>query len=178
MGRAWQRAAASASGSGDFTYEPGTSTVGLTQIPPTLAGTNAVLRTIITGRLTVIPDMVTPHLVAGWQGRCEARLVLDLAVPGQPWPSAVDIANSEILGRTVMNVTVVPPSTESPEGAGIWETTGEIDLHGMRDFSKYPSTPNLRLGGNWASEDLGSLTGNTFTWTWFGTVSVLWGLAG
>lgn len=178
MARYWQRVTSSASGSGDMTYEPGTSTVAIQQFPPLLTGTDALLRLIITGKLTVVPDATSPLLTAGWPGRCEARLVAALQVPTAAWPNYVDDANVNILGRTVMNVTPLAANSTSLNGAAVWQTTGDINLGGMRDFSKYTTTPVLRLGGNWASEDLGNLTGNTFDYVWFGTVSVLWETTG
>lgn len=179
MGKAWERYRLSASGHGqDFPYQPNSATVEIGIVPVGVSGTVSLLRTIITGCLTVIPDSSSPAIPSSWPGRSQARLVAALSDPSEPWPPAYGIFNSEILGFTTLLATALPPTIAEPNGAGIFQTPFEIDLHGMRDLSKYPTTPELRIGGQWLSEDVGGLLGVSFTWTWLGTVSVLWGTSG
>lgn len=175
MGTYWERGYATKTGTGDMTFEPGTSTVGLIQAAPPLTGTIALRRVIITGQLAVTPDGTSPLLDPGWPGHASARMLVALQDPAAGWITYQDIANENVLGRSTMIITPIAPNAFKVNGAAIWQTSMDIDLRGERLFTDYPETPVLRVGGNWASLDLIAEGGLSAVWTWHATASILWG---
>lgn len=177
-GKYWQRGLTEVSGTGQFPVAPGTSTVELLQTGPVETGTTSLLRLIITSRLSVEPAAGSPALSSSWVGRSFARVVAALQDPAANWPGFGDTNNVNILGRTSLIASSLAVNTLSPNGGAIYQTLEEIDLRGMRDFTDYPDTPVLRLGGNWASLDgIGDGLIDAH-YAWWVSVSILWGVAG